>query len=100
MKYISRTDKEIHQIARDYLDGKIFATWHGDHPEDAFITLKNPELVAELQAAEIYHVYQYLWKAGPNKVNDKPMFTTFEVLNRYDVARLTTALHRMTTHKA
>jgi hypothetical protein len=98
MKHITRTDKQIHQLARDWVDGKIFGTWHGEDSEQAFPTLKNPEILTSLHQAEIFHVYQYIDRAV-DKLNTMPIFTTFETLNRYDAARLDQAIHRLTRHK-
>jgi hypothetical protein len=98
--YTRKSDDEIKQLALDVALGKVFGSWMLDHEDEAsmcFVVLMlcGPREHAQLRAAGVTAVYEYLDKAGPRTVNGLPSFLSMQLLNQEDQGRLAGAVRRL-----
>ena len=85
-----KTDKELRELAIQYVGGSIFTDRH--IPEDEYMSmlqsvfmplaLANEELIDFLQSAEIALLYEHLHKRQERSVNGYPIFFSFNYLTQ------------------
>jgi hypothetical protein len=97
--YKSLTDKAIKELALAVRAGSVFGTWNFRESEKNMIgtvfmafMLMNSIQKKILVRDGIFHLYEFMDKAGPRSINGYPIFYSFHMLDRDDAKRLETAL--------
>lgn len=90
----SKSDSELRQIARDYVERRIFTDRNcpGDLLTSVFMVAALGGLAEQIQFlkdnpesdARLGLIYEYLEDAGPRSVNGYPMFMSLKILNAKD----------------
>jgi hypothetical protein len=95
MDYTAKTDREIRELARDWMEGRIFTSddfeaANGTEFGMIFMPLffADRATLDDLIANEIALFYEYLTEAGPRSINGYPSFSSVRFLNRADHGRL------------
>ena len=79
--------KELKKLAVDAVDGKIFGTWNmkeSDSLEIVFmpIALMDDNSRQGLIDKDVFHIYEYIDKAGPRSINGLPIFSSFKGISK------------------
>ena len=80
------SDEDLDKLAADIMAGLVWfdvalEPWG---PFSAVLGLAGPAFAAKLIEEQVTFFYEYLEKASPLAVNDKPMFLSFRYLNGTD----------------
>lgn len=99
MNYSVKTDREVKELARDWMEGRIYTSddLRRDRPNASAmelgmtfmpIALAKQTQLDEMRAADITLLYEYMTKAEPRSINGRPIFFSVRYLNRTDHQRL------------
>lgn len=88
-----RTDEELKQLAKDFLDGKVF--FSGMVKEAMLLpTVFMPLLfLDEMQRLDLVEsgvvdIFEYMEKAGPRGINGYPCFMSYQTINAMEQRKL------------
>jgi hypothetical protein len=92
-RMITKTEDEIKQIAKDLFHGKIFCDRHLKDGKDiekvfAVIALGGADCIPEEDRDDVGLIYEYLDKSSPVGINGKPMFFSFNYINKNDTLKV------------
>ena len=83
-------DEKLKQIAKDFLDVKIFSNFHLNKDRDDLMMHFYPlifmteELRKKILDEKPMMIYEYYDKAGPRGINGKPIFMSMSILFHED----------------
>lgn len=91
MIYHEKTEEELKQLAKDFIDGKVYTDMHDNMQGiKAFmpIMFMDESTQKKLLDLPVGLIYEYLDKAAPLQVNNMPRFTTMRILSVKDKEKL------------
>lgn len=99
--YVSKSDKNIKELALGLMSGAVFCDRMLDRPRDMSLVfmplafMDKPaidDLIKLLEPKEEGGphgmIYEWIGEAGPRSINGLPVFTSLQILNGEDVARV------------
>jgi hypothetical protein len=90
-----RTDEELKQVARDWVENRIFMSTQVKNPADIpmvfmVLAMADEELIDQYKKEDVVAFYEYYEKASPRSINGYPTFFSAHNLTRDEFEKVRT----------